>query len=153
MEGIDFKVLNSRELLEMFDSLVPSLQESIVKRGLTDAGRIILSQAKVNFSGVKKNKSKTNYDEINRGFRISPLRNGIMGVRIGNSYYKSLFIEKGTKDRLYKNKNGKTHFTGSIKATRFFEDAVNSKKDEAQSKVSESIINQLDKVVKKYGLK
>jgi hypothetical protein len=163
MEGINFKIINSKELLEMFDSLVPSLQQNIVKRGLTDAGRIILNQAKSNFNSVKKGKSRTGYKEITQGFKVAYLKNGVIGVRIGNSYYKSLWIEAGTKERFYKKgvkksqlKNLKsmdgTHRTGVMVRTNFFRDAVDARKDEAQSKVSESIINQLDKVVKKHGL-
>lgn len=151
MEKVDFKVINSKELLELFNSLTPKTQENIVKRGLINAGRIILNQAKSNFNSVKKNKSKTDYQKILAGFKISALKSDV-GVRIGNSFYKSLWIEKGTEDRFY-TKNGKKHATGRLVRTDFFDNAVNSKKDEAQSKVSEAIIAQLDKVVKKYNLK
>jgi hypothetical protein len=151
MDGIDFKVINDKQLLEMFDSLTTEAQSKVLKEGFKKASNIILTEAKQNFENVKKGKSKTNYSLLNKSFKSEPLKYQI-GSKLGVQNYKALWLNSGTVERFYKTKKGLEKSTGKIKPTNFFYDAVNSKRDEAQSKVNDYIIESLDKVVKKYDL-
>jgi hypothetical protein len=84
------------------------------------------------------------------------------GLRVGIKNYKMRWIEWGTDDRSYKTGVKKSiwkktpnkstgHFTGKLQPTNFFFDAVNAKKAEAQEKVSQSIVDSLNKTVQRYA--
>jgi hypothetical protein len=152
--SIDLKIINDKELLALFQDLKTNIQSRIVVQGLKKAGNVILSQAKSNWKSTKKNKSKTNYSAYR--FQMEEIKKAeSLGIKIGipKSYhsYKIRFVEHGTKDRTYKTKTGKEHFTGVLKGTEFFHNAVAARKQEAQNLISSSITQSLNNIIKKYG--
>jgi hypothetical protein len=75
------------------------------------------------------------------------------------------WLEFGTEDRYYKagkkrffryrksllKSDQSKHFTGKVQPTHFFFDAVNQKKTEAQTNISNAIIVSLERTVNKYN--
>lgn len=151
-EHINIKIINNAEMLALFNELQTKIQNKIVLNGMRKAATIINAEAKQNLNSVKKGKSKTNYREFNRAFKIEAIKNADngFGVKVGVKYYKARWIEWGTRDREYKNKNGKMHRTGSIKATNFFYKAVETKKPDAEKMVSECVMDSMKKIISKY---
>lgn len=158
---IDVQIINDAQLQRLFTELVPAVQNKIVLQGMRSSAQVILQQAKSNFKARAKGKSINNYKTFNKSFSTEPLRS-TFGLKVGIKNYKYRWIEWGTEDRYYKKgtkrsifrnrkDNSAGHYTGKIVATHFFFDAVNSKKDEAQKKVSDAIVQSLEKTVAKYN--
>lgn len=149
---LTIKIINDKELLQLFNELNNVTQNRIIQSGLKEAAKPILQQAKQNFEIRKKNKSKTNYANINSFFKIESNRLKD-GVKIGvKNYYKARWIEWGTAERFYITKKNKVkHNTGKITATHFFYDAVNTRKDEAQRNINNYIIKALNQTISKYS--
>lgn len=151
---VDLEIINDKELLALFQELQTGIQSRIVINGLKRAGNVILQQAKSNWKSTKKNKSKTDYSAYQ--FRSEEIKksNKNVGVKVGipKSYnsFKIKFIEAGTKERSY-TKNGKQHNTGSLKATHFWRNAVESKQEQAEGLISESITKSLNQAMKRYS--
>jgi len=163
---LDLKIINDKELQELFKELIPAVQNRIVLGGMRTAAKVILQQAKSNFKSRKKNKSKTNYKEINRSFTTEPM-SSTFGIKVGVKNYKAKWIEWGTEDRYYKKgkkryfryrqdaakTDADKHYTGKLQPTNFFYDAVKQTRDRAEKSVSEAIIQSLTKTVDKYNKK
>ncbi len=158
---IDIQIINDAELQRLFSELVPSVQNRIVLGGMREASKPILQQAKSNFKSKQKNKSTTGYKNFNKSFATEPMRS-TFGLKVGIKNFKYRWIEWGTEDRYYKKgskrsvwrrrkDNSAGHYTGKVIATNFFFDAVNSRKEEAQKKVSDAIVQSLEKTVSKYN--
>ena len=149
---LTIKILNDKDLLNMFNSLNNITQNRIIQTGLKEAGKPILIQAKLNFNQRKKNKSKTGYANLDEFFKIESNR-AKDGVKIGvKNYYKARWLEWGTTERFYTTKKKRVeHRTGKIIATHFFYDAVDAKKNEAQENINKYIIKALNKTLAKYS--
>ena len=121
-------LIGDQELAKVFDELVPALQNQVVRTGFKKAGQIILNEAKANFRN--RFKVKTN---INQYFINAPMKTRV-GEKVGvggDKGYIFRFLEYGTKERFYESKkNHIKHLTGKLKASNFFVDAVEAKKDE-----------------------
>jgi len=149
------RLINDKELMALFDELIPSVQNKIIVNGLKSAASIITKQAKQNFKGTKKNKSKTGYKDLNSSFKIKPM-NKELGVIAGMQHregYKYRFLNYGTEQRSYKTKKGKQHDIGKIVGSNFFTDAVNSKKEEANKNIQDEIVKSMNKTVNKWNKK
>lgn len=158
-DSIDFKIINDKQLLQLFSELSETHKKSIVNNGIKKAAKPIIDAAKNNFSARKKNKSKTNYSDVNSSFKIEPIKNKeTVGVKVGVKYvdkngrknwYKYRWIEWGTDERFTRMKDSR----GKIQPTHFFYDAVTAHKDEAQKQISDSVTEQIEKTIKKYEKK
>ena len=84
-------------------------------------------------------------DSFNKSFKVKFKKDG-MGVVLGSDYYKSLWLEKGTKDRYTRKKSS---YRGSIEPTKFFENAVNQEKGNVEKELGKSVIDSLNKTVQK----
>jgi len=156
MADLTIDVINDKDLLKLFNELIPKVQNRIILGGYKQAGKIILSQAKSNLLSRRKNKSLTGYKGFNSMFKTSTLRKPTIGAKVGLSSkvgYKYRFQNFGTAERQYRTKTNKIHKTGKISASHFFDDAVNSKKDEALRSVNQAIVDSMNKTVKKYERK
>lgn len=159
MMEAELKVANVEQLNALLNSLMPSLRKRITNDGLRAGQKVINQEAKANLFASKKKKSKTGYQYYGRLFKVARLRSRTLdefriklGVENREHGYKLRWIEWGTKERTYfKNKTERT--TGSMKATNFFYNAVKAKREEAQGKVSEAVIESLKKNAAKYGAK
>lgn len=158
---IEIKLLNNTEAEKLFSELITSVQNKIVLQGMRNAAQVILQQAKSNFKSKQKNKSKTGYKYFNRSFTTAPMTSQF-GLRVGIKNYKMKWIEWGTDDRSYKSGVKKSiwrkttdksdgHKTGKLQPTNFFFDAVKQKKSEAENKVSQAIVDSLNRTVAKYN--
>lgn len=145
----ELKFENIKDLENLLDELIPSVRNSIIKNALRKSARQILNQAKRNFKSVKKGTSRNNYKDFNKSFKVKFKKDG-MGVVLGSDYYKSLWLEKGTKDR-YTRKKGA--YRGSIEPTKFFENAVNQEKGNVEKELGKSVIDSLNKTVQKFNKK
>ena len=78
-----------------------------------------------------------------------------MGVIVGLSDYeegyKYRMINYGTESRDYKTKNGIQHNTGKLMGTKFFTDAVEEKKQEAEDNIENCITTNMERLVAKYN--
>jgi hypothetical protein len=145
MEG-KLEIKNIKDLEKILDEFIPNVRNKIIKDALRKSAKTILDLAKNNFKSFKKNKSRTNYKEFNKSFKVKFKKDG-MGVVLGSDYYKSLWLEKGTVQRYTRKKNS---YRGIIEGTKFFESAINSKQNEVQNNITQSVIESLNRVVKKY---
>lgn len=156
MADLTIDVINDKELLKLFNELIPNVQNKIIQGGYKQAGKIILDQAKSNLKSVRKNKSTSGYKGFNSMFKTKALRKPMIGARVGVSGregYKYRWQNYGTEERQYISKTGKAHKTGKITATYFFNNAVDSKKDEALNSVNRAITDSMNRTVKKYNKK
>ena len=160
-------LINSTELQKLFFELKDSIQMQVLNFAFRKAGKIINDTAISNFEGTKKNKSKTGYADLAKSFKSKALKKNVgmvfgMQSRVG---YKYRFLNFGTKERNYRIKKGmvtgvgfykqdkKTHFTGIIKPSNFFTNAVASSSNTAQNMLSDEIILSLERVVRRYEKK
>lgn len=150
-DNIKIELINSKELLILFNELTPKIQDKIINTGMKNAGKLILNEAKRLFKTIRKNKSKTNYSGFSGFFGVKTLRKKD-GIILGVKNYKYRFINYGTNERNYKTKNG-NHKTGKIEKTLFFTNAVENKKDAAMKNIQNSITSALEKTVEKYNKK
>lgn len=161
-DHIDINIINDAELQKLFTELIPSVQNKVVFGGMRTAAGIIKNRVLSIFDSVKKNKSKTNYKAAKKELKIENMKSGI-GVKVGYTKegFKYRWIQWGTKDRYYKKgvkrsiwrkKSDQTggHFTGALEKTDFFYKAVRETSSEAQNKVSQAILESLEKTVRKY---
>jgi hypothetical protein len=148
--NIGFSLMGDVELGKLFDELQPKIQNNIVKAGYKKAGDIILQQAKSNFKSSFQNAGKMNFLQY---FKNLPLQTKI-GEKIGvtgNKAYILKFLNYGTIDRHYTTRSSADHFTGMLKATDFFTNAVEQTKDVAMDAVQKSIVDSMNKTVEKYN--
>lgn len=170
---IDLKLINDKELQQLFEELIPSVQNKIVLDGMRKSSQLIIGQAKSNFKARKKSTTRTKFEqkqisegkrkETLKSFTTAPMTRSF-GLRVGIKNYVSHWVEWGTDDRSYKkgvkrsvwrkttDKSG-AHNTGKVQPTNFFYDAVASKKEEALKNVSDAIIVSLNKTVARYNKK
>jgi hypothetical protein len=157
MAQAEIKIINDRELLALLDELVPKVRDKVIMAGMRKAAKIINDQAKKNFRATQKNKSITGYENFNSLFKVKAMRSKegvIVGVQDSTKGYIYRFINenKGQK-RSYRTASGKMHNTGVLRATHFFTDAVESKKQEAIDNVQNAVVEQMEKTVQKYNKK
>jgi hypothetical protein len=155
-DSVKFELFNDKALMALFDELQPKIQDNIIIGGLKNAGKVINDEAKQNFQAIKKNKSKTGYQDLNSMFKVVKMRAPKIGVRVGMSAregYKYRFMNFGTEERYYMTKNGVEHRTGAIPKREFFTRAVESKKQEAEDNVQNAIKESMEKTVKRYNKK
>lgn len=134
------------------DKILSTLTHQEIKKVIQVAARYgikeITNEARENLKREIK-PSKTMLAAIN----IVPIEeDDFVGARtkakISRKYYDSYklrFFEGGTEDRYHKKTK---KWVGKIKATHFFENAVNSKKQIAIDKFKQSIDQYLDKIQK-----
>lgn len=131
-------------------------RKKAVKAALRKSASIIRKQTQSNLVAVVPN---ANHKSIKKGVEYKPLKNEVhlavyrnaSGVRVdlldkrrkGSRAYMLKFFENGTKERT------KGHNRGSIKATNFFNNAVNSKKAEAEKSLEQNIIDMIKKAASK----
>jgi hypothetical protein len=148
--NIGFELVGDVELGQLFDELIPKIQNSIVKAAYKKAGDIILNQVKSNFQSSFNDSGKINFKQY---FKNLPLQTKV-GEKIGatgDKAYILRFLNYGTKDRYYKTRNSANHFTGMLKASEFFDNAVEQTKDLAMESVSQGIVDSMEKVCSKYN--
>ena len=88
---------------------------------------------------VRISKLEDRYDEDDMYMKVH-----VMGTKKEDSQtYRFRFLEKGTRNRSYKSKNGVDHNLGKINAKRYFRNAVNSVNAEQifQEEVEKAINN------------
>ena len=149
MSAVEIKVVNNKELNDLFNELQDKFKNRVLLDAFKKAVKPIFDQSKQNFNKIKKGKSKTNYQYINKGYKVELLKNQV-GVKFGNTNYKAKWLEWGTMDRFKKTKNGKLKFVGKIKPSNFFFKAVEQKKEESFNSLNDNIIQSLERLVKKY---
>ena len=141
--------INAADLQKLFLELTDNIQMKVLNDAFKKSGKVIIDTAKSNFKSTKKGFSKTNYSMFNKSFKSKALKKDV-GMIFGMQHregFKYRFLNFGTKERFTKSKK---RFTGVIKASNFFTDAVTSKSGDAQSMLSNEIVLSLDRVVKKY---
>jgi HK97 gp10 family phage protein len=152
VDNIGLQLFGANELGQLFDELKPKIQNNIIAGGLKSAGNIILQQAKSNFK-TRITSAKGGL-KLQQYFKVEQMKSKV-GVKVGAVGYNAYllrFLEYGTKERKYiTTKNRVSHFTGVLKASKFFSDAVNDKKDEAMQTVQASIVDSMNKAVAKYS--
>jgi len=164
---IDLKLINNPELLKLFNELNDKLKNQIVLGGMRKAANLIVKEIKTNFQSVKKNKSKTNYKNFNKLFKIESIKdekNGF-GLKLGitKEGYKYKWLQWGTEQRSYKKNSKKSvknlfkksvkneHLTGAITATNFFYSAVERSMDKANNMISSAVMQNFDRIIRKYN--
>jgi len=123
----------------------------ILNAAFRKSSKPILDTAKSNFEATKKGKSESGYAGLASAFKTKALRTDV-GMVIGMQHkegYKYRFLNYGTAAR-YTKKGKKKRFTGVIKPSNFFTNAVTSSGGEAQNMLSNEIILSLERCVKKY---
>lgn len=148
MSEAELNIQKTEELVKLFDELTFQNQKKVVVNAAKRAGKIILDQAKQNLDGAVKVKGQR-YREIRRGFRIEPLRTN-MGAAVGVKHYIAKWLEEGTKER-YTRKGIKKAYRGKMVGTKFFENAVNAKKNEAVESFQGLLVDEMEKLVEKYS--
>jgi hypothetical protein len=173
VNNIDFKLINDKQLYDLFNSLETKLQNRIVLSGMRKAANVIIKEVKSYFQKVKKNKSKTNYANFNKLFKIESIKNpdNGFGLKLGitKDGYKYRWINWGTEERSYikglkrsnqryrkskgSNLGGKEHKTGKLSKTNFFYDAVEAKQQTANNMISDAVVQSLKRTVDRYNKK
>jgi len=155
MNEVGLKIENNKEILDLFNDLTPKVQDKVVNDGFKGIIRSINKQAKTAFNGVKKNKSKTNYEGFNQAFDVKTLKNGqgVIGGLKSKKGYKYRFINYGTEERFYTTKKGNRHDTGKITEEKWWTNTVENNENMSIENVSKVIIKSMEKTVEKYDRK
>lgn len=151
-DSIKLEIFGTTELANLFDELTKANQNKIIKGGFRKSGNIILKEAKRNLqAGLKNSKLK----RLEKAFRIEDIKESdtVIGVNIGNTNYKSKWLEFGTKSRHTKKykKTKSSRPTGKIMGIHFLEKATESKGEEAVNTLYENIKQAFDLLIKKYS--
>lgn len=147
-----FELVNAGELNKLFLELQTSVQIKVLEGAFRKAGKPILTTAKSNFNATKQGLSRTGYAMLSKAFKAKVMKKEI-GMVFGMQHregYKYRFLNFGTKER-FTRKNGR--FSGVIKPSKFFTNAVESTAGTVQSTLSKEIILSLERTVKKYDKK
>lgn len=158
-DGLDVN-LDITQVKEALDNISNKEFNKIVKRALGRAAGLIIRQSRANLRrSIGKASARSKFTNATHGWNLKRNRKGkITGVRsleegirgkyhFNKSEYKLnimqdfrlKWFEKGTKERSYKTKTGKTQRTGKMKANWFFKDAQNQKMNEAQSQMEKIV--------------
>lgn len=177
MDGLRLTVDVARlnEQLNAHRMTTPEARRAI-RNGLAAAGRIIRNQARANLKVVNGKHGLINYAPLLRFVKLKVYKNGT-GVRIdilgGSTRRQRASLEKkgikdigfvlkffdlGTKLR-YNNQRKrkvlankrlkKKRYTGRIEESRFFQNAVKSKGQEAQNKLQGFIEKQIERIARR----
>lgn len=151
-------VVNSEQINTFFNAMDLTNAERVkaIKSALRKSALIVRKQTQ---SNLVASVPGTNHKSSKKGVSYKALKNEVnlaiyrdaSGARIdlldkrrkGSRAYMLKFFEGGTKERT------KGHDRGSINATNFFSNAVNSKKAEAEKSLEQNIINMINKAAKK----
>jgi len=154
------RIFGTKELASLFDEMSTDVKKNIVNTGFRKAGRIIIDKASENLNGVVKDPGKF---RKSLGTKPDPAKMEMeVGMRRKGVGWKAHFFEGGTVDRYYKKKSykigpvnfkktlGAPHFTGKIKASHFFENAVESTREEVTGSIFQFIKESFEKLIRKY---
>ena len=172
MDGLKLTV-DANRLNEQLKAHRMTTQESrrAIRNGLAAAGRIIRNQARANLKTVNGKHGIINYAPLLRFVKLKVYKDGT-GVRIdilggSSKKYKESLAKKGIKDlsnvikffdigtvsRYNRKRKGKflkaKRYTGSIKDSGFFQNAVKSKGQEAQDKLQGFIEKQIERIARR----
>lgn len=145
--------INSTELQKLFFELQDSIQMKVLDAAFRKAGKPILDTAKSNFNATKKGLSTTGYALLNKAFKSRALKKDV-GMVFGMQHregYKYRFLNFGTDGRYTRSKHPR--YTGIIKPSLFFTDAVKTQAGNAQNMLSDEIVASLERLVKRYEKK
>lgn len=151
--------LDDKALKFFLKEMQPKYIKRVGYSALTAAGKKVVNVAKRGYKSTTKGYSKSNDQNVLKSFVVRKSKREV-AVWVGSSYYKTRWLEKGTKERYtkgYKRKStmGKKQlsktklYRGSITGSGFFEKAYNSVQGELKEVITQRLQQNINKVIDK----
>lgn len=158
MSEFDFEVYGAKQHQQLFDEFRDDIKRKIILDGFKKAGKIIVDTAKGYLASRKKQGTSNTEKSIGvKDNKTSADVELLVGARRYGSYkgYLAHLIDKGSADRQYVIKSKKhlfkpkksTHYTGRMKATNFWTDAINDSQQQAQDAIGGYVIESFNRYV------
>ena len=157
MQTSNVNLNDFNRLAEKLNQLNPKEQKKLHKKTLSDVNRILVNETKRNLRQVT-GRSRTKGSVTQKGAKRGSLESGITS-RVWKSNkgatvtilgdYRLKWFEEGTVERLTKKNMGRYHKTkssGKMKPSKFFQKAVDSKKNTAIQEVQNAFEKNLKKI-------
>lgn len=156
---VSLRVENKEQIKRIFDGLTPENQKPIYKKALQAGAKVLKDEIKIKFKTTNKGFSKSGYSNITKTLKSSAMyrKAGIKVGYQGEDAYKTHWINWGAGRTSGNEGEGRytkkmkrykvPHYSGIIKRTNFFYDAVLSKEQEANDTLSEVIIKETEKFI------
>lgn len=145
------EITNEKDALKLFDELTKVNQNRIINSALRNSAKPIKDDIITNFKS--RHQTKSGYKKIRKSVKIQKMKSK-NGVKVGlksDDSFRYRFLEYGTvANRMTREKQLNR---GGITGSRFFADAVGSNKSDVENKISQAIIDSLNKLVAKYNKK
>ena len=161
MNTASFNVTDLQGLSQILDNLSSKDLKKLHKNTLLNIGKILVNQTKKNLRGVT-NRSRTTNSVTSKGTKRGSLESGITN-KVWKSQqgltvtilgdYRLKWFQDGTKERITKTGKNKRYqkpkSTGAMKASKFFTNAIENKKDDAVKEVEKAFIKNVNKIWQK----
>lgn len=150
---IDFVSVDTQQIeqkLNDLDMTQPEIQKSL-KSGIRQALNIYRSSARKGAASVTSNREKRQKGvklvvyKKGQGGQVNIYKGDYMKSVRGRGFFTLRWLEEGTKEGI--DRNGRMH--GATPAKPFFRNAVSAVMNQAESKLSDSILQAIDKVASK----
>lgn len=172
-EDIKFTVDTDKVNLQLKEHRMKTAESRrAIRNGLSTAGQIIRNAARRNLATVSGKDGKIHSSPLRRfvkskvykdlgGVRVDILggslkreRESMEKKKIKDLAFTLKFFELGTKERFNKRRKKKgllkkNRYTGYIRSSYFFQRAVQSKSQEAQEKLQDILLKQIERIAKR----
>jgi phage protein, HK97 gp10 family len=156
-EETRLEIFGTKELSDLFNEMSTDIQKNVVNTGFRKASKIILDQAKTNLDqstkAPEKFKKKLGTKAAQGELAL------LVGEKKGGAGSLAHLLESGTKKRYYKTSSKSslfkksvkgTHYTGAMKATQFFENALDTTETQVITSIYDYIKQAFEKLITKY---
>lgn len=151
----DGLTIDDSEVQELLSALDLKLYERAMRNALNKSARTIEKEVKGNFAAKF---GTTTFEKIvaHKTYVKNKYLSTWVGIRLTNTRvdYRTLFLERGTKMRTNirstKGQAGGKN-RGRVKGSFFFAKAKQTKARQAQEEFNRAVIDQINKIIKKYG--
>ena len=147
MKNQEVVVRGADELNELIKNFKASQKRSIWISTFRRASKPLVKRMKANVKSKHRNSGN-----LYKAHGNSPSRSK-MSLKVGSRYsgknkgYQAHLLNSGTKDRSYVTKSGKRHKTGRVKASKYFDTAVDSQLRVVEKNVANEFKISIEKLI------
>lgn len=152
--------LDDKALQYFLKEMQPQYIKRVGYNALTAAGKKVVSVAKRGYKLTTKGYSKSSNQNVLKSFKVKRSKKEV-AVWVGSEYYKTRWLEKGTKERYTKGYRRKSTmglfrrmkktklYRGKIEGSNFFSNALNSVQSELPDIIKDRLKISINKIIEK----
>ena len=147
------EIFGTDQMFQMFVNLKEEIQDQIINKTFRKAAKILIAKSQYNLTGVIKDNPKLKYTiKKSLGSSLKEFEKRIIiGTKKKYGGHLAHIFDNGTVARFYLTKSGRTHSTGSIKASHFFSGAITDTEQQIKDLISTDMKKRLSQYIKKMN--